>query len=40
MPKEKEIISLKWVYTVKHISDGSFQMKKAMLVAKGCVQQL
>ncbi|RVW84529.1 Retrovirus-related Pol polyprotein from transposon TNT 1-94 [Vitis vinifera] len=38
-PKDKEIIGVKWIYRVKHHSDGRVQRLKARLVAKGYSQQ-
>ena len=38
LPKEKKIIGCKWVYKVKHNSDGSISRYKARLVAKGYAQ--
>ena len=35
LPKEKKTIGYKWVYKVKHNSDGSISKYKARLVAKG-----
>ena len=38
LPKDKKTIGNKWVYKVKHNSDGSISMYKAKLVAKGYAQ--
>jgi transposase InsO family protein len=38
-PSEKDVIGVKWVYKVKHNSDGSFKRNKARLVVKGYAQQ-
>jgi hypothetical protein len=38
LPKGKNVIGCKWVYKVKHNSDGSISMYKARLVAKGYAQ--
>ena len=39
LPKNKEVIGLKWVYKTKYKEDGSIQKHKARLVAKGYSQQ-
>ena len=38
LPKGKKKIGCKWVYKVKHNSDGSISRYKARLVAKGYAQ--
>ncbi len=38
LPEEKKAIGCKWVYKVKHNSDGSISRYKARLVAKGYAQ--
>lgn len=38
-PKDKEVVDVKWIYKVKHNSDGSVKRNKARLVAKGYLQQ-
>ena len=38
LPKDKKNIGCKWVYKVKHNSDGSINRYKARLVAKGYAQ--
>jgi histone deacetylase 1/2 len=35
LPKGKKVIGCKWVYKVKHNSDGSISRYKARLIAKG-----
>ena len=35
LPESKNVIGCKWVYKVKHNSDGSVRRYKARLVAKG-----
>jgi hypothetical protein len=35
LPEGKKIIGCKWVYKVKHNSDGSISKYKARLIAKG-----
>ncbi|KAK2426061.1 putative mitochondrial protein [Trifolium repens] len=39
LPTNKKSIAVKWVYKVKHNSDGSIAKHKARLVAKGFLQQ-
>ena len=38
LPKEKNPIGCKWVYKVKHNTDGNVSRYKARLVSKGYVQ--
>ncbi len=38
LPKRKKAIGCKWMYKVKHNSDGSINKYKARLVAKGYAQ--
>ena len=38
MPQHKNVIGCKWVYKIKHRSDGSVERHKARLVAKGYSQ--
>ena len=38
MPQHKNVIGCKWVYKIKHISDGSVERHKVRLVAKGYIQ--
>ena len=37
-PKNKEVVGVKWIYRIKHKSDGSWLKIKARLVAKGYSQ--
>lgn len=39
LPQGQHSIGCKWVYKVKHKSDGSIERYKIWLVAKGCTQQ-
>jgi hypothetical protein len=34
-PKEKSVVSLKWIYKTKHTADGSIEKYKARFVARG-----
>jgi hypothetical protein len=34
-PKEKSIVSSKWIYKTKHAADGSIEKYKARFVARG-----
>ena len=38
MPKGKTIVGCKWVFTIKHKSNGTVERYKAHLVAKGFTQ--
>ncbi|KAL0386220.1 UNVERIFIED_CONTAM: Retrovirus-related Pol polyprotein from transposon TNT 1-94 [Sesamum radiatum] len=38
LPKEKEVIGLKWIYKLKLKPDGSIQKYKVRLVARGYMQ--
>ena len=38
LPKEKNPVGCKWVYTLKYKADGSLERYKARLVAKGYTQ--
>lgn len=39
LPKGKKPISCRWVYKIKHRSDGSIERYKVRLVAKGFTQK-
>ena len=39
LPASKNVVGCKWVYKLKHHSDGSIARYKARLVAKGFHQQ-
>lgn len=39
LPKDKDVIRLKWIYKIKYKSDGSIQKFKARIVGKGYMQQ-
>lgn len=38
-PKDKDVIGVKWVYKVKHNSNGTINKNKARLVVKGYAHQ-
>jgi hypothetical protein len=38
LPKDKKAIGCKWVYKVEHNADGSVNIYKARLIAKGYAQ--
>jgi hypothetical protein len=38
-PKEKSVVTLKWVYKIKHAVDGSVDKYKARFVARGFSQK-
>ena len=39
LPKDRDAIGCKWVFRVKHTSDGKVEQFKARLVAKGYAQK-
>jgi hypothetical protein len=38
-PKEKYVVSSKWIYKTKHIADGNIEKYKARFVARGFSQK-
>ena len=38
-PKEKSIVTSKWIYKIKHAADGSVEKYKARFVARGFSQK-
>ena len=34
-PKNKSVVSSKWIYKIKHVVDGSIEKYKAIFVARG-----
>ena len=38
-PKEKSVVTSKWLYKIKHAADGSIEKFKAMFVARGFSQK-
>jgi hypothetical protein len=34
-PREKSVVSSKWIYKIKHAADGSFEKYKARFVVQG-----
>ena len=39
VPKDKDVISVKWIYKTKQYVDGNVQNHKARMVARGFTQQ-
>ena len=39
IPKEREVVSLKWIYKIKLNQEGDIQKHKARLVARGFTQK-
>jgi len=39
MPEDKKVVGYKWIYKVKHATDGSVDKYKVRFVAKGFSQQ-
>jgi hypothetical protein len=39
IPKEKSVVSLKWIYKKKHADDGSIEKYRAIFVASGFSQK-
>ena len=38
-PKNKDVVSSKWIYKIKHATDGSIEKYKARFVARGFSQK-
>jgi hypothetical protein len=38
-PKDKSVVSSKWIYKIKHAADGSVEKFKAIFLAKGFSQK-
>ena len=39
VPKDKDVISVKWIYKTKQDVDGNVQKNKAIMVARGFTQK-
>ena len=39
VPKDKDVIGVKWIYKTKQDADGNVQKHKAIMVARGFTQQ-
>jgi hypothetical protein len=37
-PKEKSIVTSKWIYKIKHVADGSVEKHKVIFIARGLSQ--
>ena len=40
VPKDKDVVSVKWIYKTKKNANGNVQKHKARMVARGFTQQL
>jgi hypothetical protein len=38
-PKDKSMVSSKWIYKIKHAGDGSVEKFKSIFVARGFTQK-
>jgi hypothetical protein len=38
-PKDKSVVSSKWIYKIKHVADGSVEKFKERFIAKGITQK-
>ena len=38
-PKNKSVVSSKWIYKINHVTDGSIEKYKAIFVARGFSQK-
>ena len=38
-PKNKSVVSLKWIYKIKHVADGSIEKYKEIFVDRGFSQK-
>ena len=39
IPRERDVVSLKWIYKIKLNQEGDIQMQKARLFARGFMQK-